>query len=194
MTTQANQRIQMPPLPPAVIFTRGRTSVTYSYSIEKFAAMTGIYLVIALAISVLLLQYLPIEYYTKILLQVFPFSMIFISIVVYDFLAWGNGKLEISLVTMTLDHQRIPKKGHITPPPPVIIPLGEIATIKLNSISPETAKSPKNQMAFVVIKRSGDSIPLFQSTYAKIIFLHLQALAQAPEIKNALPDLRFETS
>ncbi len=186
------QRTQPPPLPTAVKLSRGRTSVTYSYAIEKIPAETGIYTVILLATCVLLIQYLPLEYLTKIIVQAFPFAAIFLLIIAYDYLAWGNGQLEISLGKFSLIHRSVPKKGGVQVPPEISIPLQNISTISLK-MQPPAGEAQKNPVGyFEIIQKNGEVVSLFQSRYAKFIFAHLQHLAQMPEIQKALPDLKFE--
>ncbi len=173
-------------------FARGRDSVTYSYAIERIPAETGIYAVILLAISVLLIQYLPLEYLTKIIIQAIPFAAIFLLIIAYDYLAWGNGQLEVSIGKFSLIHRSVPKKGNVVIPPDVAIPLQNISTICLKMQPPAGDAQKKPVGYFEIIQKNGEVVSLFQSRYAKFIFAHLQHLAQMPEIQKALPDLKFE--
>ncbi len=187
-------RTQPPPLPTAVKFARGRDSVTYSYAIEKIPAETGIYIVILLAIGVICIQYLPLEYITKIIIQAFPFATIFLLIIAYDYLAWGNGQLVVSLGKFSLIHRKVPKKGNVPVSPEIFIPLQNITMIRLKTqtLSMDSQKKPIE--VFEVVQKNGEVISLFQSRYAKVIFAHLRHLAQVPEIQKALPDLKFEDS
>lgn len=173
-------------------FSRGRNTVTYSYAIEKIPAETGIYGVILLAVGVILIQYLPLEYITKIVIQAFPFAAIFLLIIAYDYLAWGNGQLEVSLGKFSLIHRSIPKKGHVPVLPEISIPLQNIKIIFLKT-QPLTGETKNIGIGtFEVLQKNGEVVSLFQSRYAKFIFAHLQHLAQMPDIQKALPDLKFE--